>query len=128
MSEALQHTESGSSPPEGQVGVVSGGALGRAIGIQPIASIGHVDTSSEVGTLQRDSFQKKLSQVHSTTWLTFAQVADLLQVTPGTVSKWSLQDASFPATRLPGRVLRVERAALDRWLKRLGRSAGRNSR
>ena len=167
MSSALQHTESGNSPPaptgalrvtrsgkgmpaalnahpeptvartaplpelltEVQPGVALGDVFGYASGLPPIAAIGHGDTPSEVGNLQRDSFQENSTPVdHSTVveystaiYLTFAQVADLLQVTPGTVSSWSLRDATFPVTRLPGRVMRVERRALDRWLRRCGR-------
>jgi len=123
-------------PPEVQPGVVPGVAigthLGYAIGVQPVVSSSPYLAPQEVGTLQRESFQENSTPVeHSTVveystavYLTFAQVADLLQVTPGMVSKWGLEDASFPVTRLPGRVMRVERRALDRWLARRGRTRG----
>jgi len=57
-------------------------------------------------------------------YLTPAQVAELLQVSPRTISRWALQDASMPCIRLPGRVVRFEEGALLRWLerKRQGRS------
>ena len=58
------------------------------------------------------------------TYLTFAQVAEILQVSPKTVAQWSREQPTFPVTRLPGRVLRIEQAALDRWLRRMsGRMA-----
>ena len=50
-------------------------------------------------------------------YLTPAQVADLLQVSEKTVSRWSLQDASMPTLRI-GRVVRFEREALMSWLRR----------
>src|SRR5262245_57844999 len=42
------------------------------------------------------------STVADTPYLTPAQVAELLQVSTKTVSRWSLEDASMPVTRLPG--------------------------
>src|SRR5262245_33596442 len=53
--------------------------------------------------------------------MTLAEVAQLCRVTPATISKWSLQDSSFPLIKLPGRVHLVERAALWRWLRSHGR-------
>ena len=50
-------------------------------------------------------------------YLTPAQVADLLQVSAKTVSRWSLMYPSMPATRI-GRVVRYERRALLEWLQR----------
>ena len=50
-------------------------------------------------------------------YLTPSQVADLLQVSEKTVSRWSLQDASMPTLRI-GRVVRFEREALMTWLRR----------
>jgi excisionase family DNA binding protein len=50
-------------------------------------------------------------------YLTPAQVAELLQVSEKTVSRWSLQDASMPTVRI-GRVVRFEREALLAWLRR----------
>ena len=48
-------------------------------------------------------------------YLTAEQVGELLQVSPRTVQRWALEDASMPATRL-GRVVRFEREPLLRWL------------
>ena len=59
-----------------------------------------------------------MTSVADTPYLTPAQVAELLQVSTKTVSRWSLEDASMPVTRLPGRVVRFERSALLRWLER----------
>jgi hypothetical protein len=53
--------------------------------------------------------------------MTYADVAELLQVEPGTVSKWARTDASFPLTVFPGRIHRIERAAFDRWCRARGR-------
>ena len=58
------------------------------------------------------------------TFLTMAEVADMLKVSVATVSRWCAQDASFPATRLPGRLVRIEAAAFDRWLRARGRTQG----
>src|SRR5262249_13526292 len=58
------------------------------------------------------------------TFLTPKQVADMLVVSEATVSRWAAQDASFPATRLPGRLVRIEEQALHRWLRR---KSGRNA-
>ena len=55
-------------------------------------------------------------------YLTAAQVGELLQVSPKTISRWSLEDASMPVTRLPGRVMRFEEQALHRWLQAKARS------
>jgi len=52
------------------------------------------------------------------TYLTAAQVADMLAVHERTVLRWAGEDASMPVTRLPGRTVRFERAALMRWLTR----------
>lgn len=54
----------------------------------------------------------------TTRYLTPAQVAEMLQVSQKTVSRWGLQDASMPCIRLPGRVVRFEEGALLRWLER----------
>ena len=50
-------------------------------------------------------------------YLTPAQVAELLQVSEKTVSRWSLQDAAMPTLNI-GRVVRFEREALMSWLRR----------
>ena len=50
-------------------------------------------------------------------YFTAADVADLLQVSTKTVSRWALEDSTMPATKI-GRVVRFERAALMRWLQR----------
>jgi len=56
--------------------------------------------------------------VSSVTFLTPKQVAEMLHVSEATVSRWAAQDATFPATRLPGRLVRIEETALMRWLGR----------
>jgi len=56
--------------------------------------------------------------VSSGTFLTPKQVAEMLHVSEATVSRWAAQDATFPATRLPGRLVRIEEKALVRWLGR----------
>jgi excisionase family DNA binding protein len=60
-------------------------------------------------------------------YLTPAQVAEMLQVSPKTITRWALQDASMPCVRLPGTVVRFEEGALLRWLerKRQGRTVRR---
>ena len=50
------------------------------------------------------------------TWMTAEDVAQLLQVSTKTISRWVLTEG-MPALRL-GRVTRFERAAVDRWLAR----------
>jgi len=50
-------------------------------------------------------------------YLTPAQVAELLQVSEKTVSRWALEDASMPVLRR-GRVVRFERERLLAWLAR----------
>jgi len=50
-------------------------------------------------------------------YLTAEQVGELLQVSPRTVQRWALEDASMPATRL-GRTVRFPRAELERWIER----------
>jgi excisionase family DNA binding protein len=57
------------------------------------------------------------AQTDKSIYLTPAQVADLLQVSTKTVSRWSLMYPSMPATRI-GRVVRFERSALFAWLQR----------
>src|SRR5215471_9397803 len=57
------------------------------------------------------------------TFLTPKQVAGMLRVSEATVSRWAAQDATFPATRLPGRLVRIEEQAFQRWLRR---KSGRN--
>ena len=52
------------------------------------------------------------------TFLTPKQVAEMLRVSEATVSRWAAQDATFPATRLPGRLVRIEEQALHQWLRR----------
>ena len=52
----------------------------------------------------------------SMTFLTPKQVAKMLHVSEATVSRWAAQDATFPVTRLPGRLVRIEQQALYRWL------------
>jgi excisionase family DNA binding protein len=51
-------------------------------------------------------------------YLTAADVGQLLQVHERTVLRWAGEDATMPATRLPGRTVRFERGALMRWLAR----------
>ena len=62
--------------------------------------------------------------VSNMTFLSPKQVADMLGVSKATVSRWAAQDATFPATRLPGRLVRIEEQALHRWLRR---KAGRKA-
>jgi excisionase family DNA binding protein len=50
-------------------------------------------------------------------YLTAEQVGELLQVSPRTVQRWALEDASMPALRL-GRTVRFPRAELERWFER----------
>src|SRR5438309_8212624 len=50
-------------------------------------------------------------------YLTPAQVAELLQVSEKTVSRWALTDPSMPVLRR-GRVVRFERERLLAWLSR----------
>jgi len=50
-------------------------------------------------------------------YLTAADIANLLQVSTKTVSRWALEDSTMPAMKI-GRVVRFERAALMRWLQR----------
>jgi excisionase family DNA binding protein len=50
-------------------------------------------------------------------YLTVEDVAAMLQVSPKTVSRWSLEDPTMPVLRR-GRVVRFERGALMRWLAR----------
>jgi excisionase family DNA binding protein len=49
-------------------------------------------------------------------YLTPAEVAELLKVSPKTVSRWALEDPSMPVTRI-GRTVRFDREALERWLR-----------
>ena len=58
------------------------------------------------------------------TFLTLAEVGELLKVSPKTCSRWALADPTFPVTRLPGRVVRVDSEALARWLRARGRTPG----
>jgi excisionase family DNA binding protein len=51
-------------------------------------------------------------------YFTARQVAEMLAVNERTVLRWVQQDASIPVSRLPGRTVRFERAALLRWLER----------
>jgi excisionase family DNA binding protein len=50
-------------------------------------------------------------------YLTSHQLGDLIQVSPRTVERWALEDATMPALRV-GRTLRFPRADLLRWLER----------
>jgi excisionase family DNA binding protein len=50
-------------------------------------------------------------------YLTAEQVGELLQVSPRTVQRWALEDASMPTLRLGGTV-RFPRADLERWIER----------
>ena len=50
--------------------------------------------------------------------LTPADVATMLQVHERSVLRWAAADPTMPVTRLGGRVVRFERAALMRWLER----------
>lgn len=49
-------------------------------------------------------------------YLTPADVATMLQVHERSVLRWAAADATMPVTRVGGRVVRFERAALLRWL------------
>jgi excisionase family DNA binding protein len=53
----------------------------------------------------------------TTRYLTAEQVGELLQVSPRTVQRWALEDASMPALRL-GRTVRFPWAELERWFAR----------
>jgi excisionase family DNA binding protein len=53
----------------------------------------------------------------ATSYLTAEQVGELLQVSPRTVQRWALEDASMPVLRL-GRTVRFPRADLERWIER----------
>ena len=59
-------------------------------------------------------------------YLTAEQVADMLQVDPKTVSRWSLEDASMPVLRR-GRVVRFPRERLLAWLERQEPRSARRS-
>jgi excisionase family DNA binding protein len=50
-------------------------------------------------------------------YLTAEQVGELLQVSPRTVQRWALEDASMPTLRL-GRTVRFPRAEFEQWLER----------
>lgn len=61
-------------------------------------------------------------------YLTAEQVADMLQIDPKTVSRWSLEDPLMPVLRR-GRVVRFPRERLLAWLERQEpRSARRSAR
>ena len=51
-------------------------------------------------------------------YLTPAEVGAILRVHPRTVLRMAQQDATMPATRLGTKLVRFEKAALDRWLAR----------
>ena len=51
-------------------------------------------------------------------YLTPAEVGAILRVHPRTVLRLAQQDATMPATRLGTKLVRFEKAALDRWLAR----------
>ena len=53
----------------------------------------------------------------ATPYLTAEQVGELLQVSPRTVQRWALEDASMPVLRL-GRTVRFPQAELQRWFER----------
>jgi excisionase family DNA binding protein len=55
------------------------------------------------------------SSPSSRVYLSATAVAKLLGVSAKTISRWSLQDPTMPATRI-GRTLRFDEAALHRWL------------
>ena len=50
-------------------------------------------------------------------YLSAAQVAEIVQVDPKTILRWSLEDASMPVLRR-GRVVRFPRERLLAWLQR----------
>lgn len=59
--------------------------------------------------------------------LTAQEVADLLKISRALAYKW-LMDGTLPALRAPvGRMVRVPRAALERWIEENTRSAWRSS-
>lgn len=60
-------------------------------------------------------------------YFTPGQVADLLQVSVKTVSRWALEDASMPVLR-KGRVVRFERERLLAWLARQSHGSRSGSR
>ena len=62
-----------------------------------------------------------MSDVSNMTFLSPKQIADMLGVSKATVSRWASQDATFPVTKLPGRLIRVEKVAFHRWLRRKSR-------
>jgi len=51
-------------------------------------------------------------------YLTPAEVAAILRVHPRTVLRLAQQDATMPATRVGAKLVRFEKAALERWLAR----------
>lgn len=51
-------------------------------------------------------------------YLTPAEVAEILKVHPRTVLRLAQQDPTMPATRIGTRLVRFEKAALERWLAR----------
>jgi len=53
-------------------------------------------------------------------YLTPAEVGAILRVHPRTVLRLVQQDATMPAIKLGTRLVRFEKAALDRWLARKG--------
>src|SRR5262249_6429512 len=53
----------------------------------------------------------------SPAYLSAEQLADLVQVSPKTITRWSLQDASMPVFRR-GRVVRFPRESVLAWLRR----------
>jgi excisionase family DNA binding protein len=59
----------------------------------------------------------------SGTWLTVAQVADELGVSPRTVLRW-VDRGDLDAVRLPGGRLRVSQAAFAAWLAERSTTSG----
>jgi excisionase family DNA binding protein len=57
-------------------------------------------------------------------YLTPAEVAEILKVHPRTVLRLAQQDATMPATRIGTRLVRFEKAALERWVNASGPARG----
>ena len=72
---------------------------------------------SPAGDRVESGQQASTPQFHCFKYLTPAQVAEMLQVSEKTVSRWALEDPSMPVLRR-GRVIRFERERLLAWLVR----------
>lgn len=72
-----------------------------------VAALGHVQPPKPFGCILTEP-----------AYLTAAEVGAILRVHPRTVLRLALTDPSLPATRLGTRLVRFEKAALERWLAR----------